>query len=103
MSLPPVIKGVGDTLVLPFAFSNPLTGSPVSPDVVVCRVRPPGGATTVYTYGIDSAMAQSSLGNYTITLYLGTVGKWLFRPISTGRLISAPIEDQVVMVNGTET
>jgi len=59
-------------------------GDVLDPDVVVFVYRPPDGARTELTYGVDAGVVRDSEGNYHIDLDVDVSGDWAYGFYATG-------------------
>lgn len=59
-------------------------GDDVDPPAVLIKVMSPCGTLTTYTYGEDSEIAKSSVGDYYADIVPNEAGRWHFRWESSG-------------------
>lgn len=66
---------VGDIVRITGEFAD-REGTPVDPEALILRVRPPDGATFVLTYGVDPELVRLSTGVYYADVEATTPGAW---------------------------
>jgi hypothetical protein len=73
---------VGDLVRTTAAFS--VNGTATDPTTIVCKVKPPSGSTTTYTYGVDVALVKDSTGNYHLDFSITLSAQWWVKWVGTG-------------------
>lgn len=68
---------------LTIAFTD-ADGAGVDPSTVLIKTYSPTGTTTTYTYGTDSEVQKSSVGNYYADITPDAGGVWYYRWQTTG-------------------
>ena len=53
-------------------------GSPADPALLKLYIKKGSGATTSYTYGVDSEIVKDSVGNYHADILLDVAGVWYY-------------------------
>ena len=73
----------GDVVRCSATFSNS-AGVSIDPTAILFKFKTPAGATTTYTYGMDSELVRDDTGDYHVDIDANEVGPWYFRFYSTG-------------------
>lgn len=66
---------IGDKPILTASFTDPETGDPVDPDVVVCTVRPPRVPAAEY---LTPAVDKVEKGSYKAQVTIDREGTWWY-------------------------
>lgn len=86
----------GTTVTLTAAFTDS-SGVASDPTTVIFKTYSPHRVSTTYTYGVDSEVAKSSVGNYTATFVPDIAGRWYIRWETTGSTMTT--EDNFVVTD----
>lgn len=82
-----VTYDIGDKVRLKLKDDVPIksiSGIATDPSTVVWKVRPPGGPTVTYTYGVDAALVRTGVGVYYLEVSITKSGTWWHELIGTG-------------------
>lgn len=74
----------GDKIEVTASFSSRISGAPVDPATVTCKVKNPAGTITTYVYGTDPEVVRDSQGNFHCKIDANSAGTWYYRFSSTG-------------------
>jgi len=86
----------GDKVRVTATFTDPDDDSAVDPTTVKMGFLDPSGATTIYTYGVDSEVTRVSAGVYRLLVDAATAGRYRVRAWSTGTGQAAELGTLVV-------
>lgn len=80
---------IGDRVRLTARFTDAITGLLSDPTVITLRTRPPVGATTTYTYGLDTKIVKDDVGVYHADVDVTASGSWSYKWAGTGAIVAA--------------